>query len=305
QSLFGVSYPFDAYMGEIASGKQISFENSFSNVPEQVILTDFLVDRIYPVSTTSPAATVVAKVENQIVGTQLKKGKGVAYYCGFRPRDDQSASLGYESRTLFEILSAANAYPSTGKFTENDNPTYVSRTTDFFATKFPNGTTALVKHYRTHRENWEGGFSRNEEADAKALAANPLPSDELDIQHLKINGRDVTYRGKMNVAFRTDDSGKLIAFNGVQCTGITVDNVNYKFSSQPVDICYVPLDAGLKTYQLRVAGEGEISLPVPFAAGKAAVKNGKSDIKHVVKDGNMVLNIDGELSGKWIDITFK
>lgn len=305
KALFGVEYRFDEYMGEIASGKKVTFENSFSTVPSQVILTDFLVDRIYPVTATSSATEILAKVEESLVGTKLKKGKGAAYYFGFRPRDDQSASLGYESRTLFEILSAANAYPATGKFPENDNPTYVSRTTDFFATKFPNGTTALVKHYRTHRENWEGGFSRNEEADAKALAVNPLPSDELAIENLKINGHDITYQGKMNVAFRTDPAGKLIAFNGVQCTGIAIDGVRYKFSNHPVDISYVPTDADLQAYQLRVAGEGEIVLPIPPASKKALVKNGKSNIKNTVKDGNIVLNIDRELSGKWIDITFK
>lgn len=76
-----------------------------------------------------------------------------------RPRDDQSQSLGYETRTLFEVLNAVGAYPATGKFAGvNDNPSYVSRTTDYFATSFPNGATAVVKHYRTHPESWPGGF---------------------------------------------------------------------------------------------------------------------------------------------------
>src|SRR5690606_26704009 len=185
------------------------------------------------------------------------------YYLGFRPRDDQSASLGYETRTLFEILNAADAYPSSGKFAENDNPTYVSRTTDFFATKFPNGTTAIVKHYRTHRENWEGGFSRDAEADAKALAVNPLPSDELAIRDLKINGHDITYHGKMNMAFRTDDGGRLIAFDGRECTGIVLDGTSYQFSETPLDITYAPTAADLKAYRLRITGQGKIVLPMP------------------------------------------
>jgi len=122
QSLFGVNYRFDEYMGEIATGKKVVFENSFSTVPEQVILTDFLVDRIYPVTVTSANVETVAKVDKQLVGTKLKKGKGTAYFCGFRPRDDQSASLGYETRTLFEVLCAADAYPATGKYAETTTP---------------------------------------------------------------------------------------------------------------------------------------------------------------------------------------
>ncbi|HWK56491.1 MAG TPA: hypothetical protein VNQ80_04090 [Parapedobacter sp.] len=305
QSLFGVHYETDEYFGEIASGKKVEFEHSFSTVPSQLILTDFLVDRIYPVTPSSPAIEVVAKVEDGVVGTKLKKGKGTAYYLGFRPRDDQSASLGYEARTLFEILDAANAYPSTGKFAENDNPTYVSRTTDFFATKFPNGTTAIVKHYRTHRENWEGGFSRDEEADAKALAVNPLPSDELAIHDLKINGHRITYSGKMNMAFRTDDSGRLVAFDGRECTGITVNGTSYKFSDNAMNITYAPVDGDLKTYRFRVSGPGEIILPMPMGSAKATVKHGKSNVKHTVGNGDLTLNIDGELSGKWLDVVFR
>ncbi|MEC3878807.1 hypothetical protein [Parapedobacter sp. 10938] len=305
QSLFGVTYETDEYPGEIASGKQVAFEHSFSTVPTQLILTDFLVDRIYPVATSSPDIEVVAKVEDRVVGTKLKKGKGHAYYLGFRPRDDQSASLGYEARTLFEILNAANAYPATGAFTENDNPTYVSRTTDFFATKFPNGTTAIVKHYRTHRENWEGGFSRDAEADAKALAVNPLPSDELAIRDLKINGHTISYNGKMNVAFRTDEGGRLIAFNGEECTRIVVDGTTYSFSENPMDITYAPVAADLKTYRLRATGQGEMVLPMPAGFAKATVKNGKSEVKHKLGKGNMVLNIDEDLAGKWLDIEYR
>ena len=67
----------------------------------------------------------------------------------------------------------------------NDNTEYVSRTTDYLATRFPNGATVVVRHYNSHRETWEGGFSRNPEEDAAALAANPLPSDEISLEILK------------------------------------------------------------------------------------------------------------------------
>lgn len=305
QQLFGVEYRFDQYLGEIASGKKIAFQNAFVEIGEQTILTDFLVDRIYPVIPLSADIEVVAKVEEKIVGTRMKKGNGYVYYCGFRPRDDQSASLGYESRTLFEILDAAGAYPSSGNFPVNDNPTYVSRTTDFFATTFPNGATAIVKHYRTHRENWEGGFSRNEAADAAALAANPMPSDLLDIQDLKVNGHEITYRGRLNISFRTDRNKRLIAFIGNNCTDLMLNRVHYRFAQQPVDIDYLPTGDKPNHYILRITGEGEISLPAPDGATRATLKNGKQTVKNRIEAGNLIFQVDKSMSGRWLELTYR
>lgn len=96
----------------------------------------------------------------------------------------------------------------------NDNPSVVSRTSDYFVTAFPNTTTVIVKHYRTHRESWPGGFSRNQQEDAEALAANPLPSDRIELNDAAVNGHRVSYEGKMSVAFRTGADGRLIAFVG-------------------------------------------------------------------------------------------
>ena len=79
------------------------------------------------------------------------------------------ASLGYETRTLFEILNACNASSFYGKVCGNDNPSYLSRTGEYFVSSFPNSTTMVVAHYRTHAESWFGGFSRNQEDDEKVL----------------------------------------------------------------------------------------------------------------------------------------
>ena len=126
QKLFGATYRHDQYMGEIAAGKEVAFCGSFAAVPRQTVLTDFLVDRIYPVEA-GAGCEVVARADGRIVGTIRKTQKGSASYFGFRPRDDQSASLGYETRTLFEILHAVGAYPSSGKFGGvNDNPSVVA-----------------------------------------------------------------------------------------------------------------------------------------------------------------------------------
>ena len=302
-ALFGVKYEYDSYMGEIAAGKIVEF--SLPEVDPQVILTDFLVDHVYPVT---PVAGVeeVATVDGGIVGTRRKAGEGHAWYFGFRPRDDQSASLGYETNTLFQILKAVGAYPATGKFAENDNPVVVSRTTDLFATKFPSGATALVKHYRTHRETWAGGFSRDKAEDDAALEKNPLPSDELDIRDLKVNGHTVSYKGRRKVAFNTDASGRLNAYYGTDGAAITVDGTRYVLADRPVTLAFGSPSGDATKYRVWVDRPCTLSVPLPEGAKKATVKNGKTVIKGAVLQGGAVaLVVDGDLSRKWLDVDVK
>lgn len=300
QQLFGVNYAYDQYMGEIAAGRKINFQNSLAQVAEQTILTDFLVDRIYPV-TPDANCEILAKSGEKVLGTGLKKGKGMAFYFGFRPRDDQSASLGYETKTLFEILNGCGAYASSGKFPQvNDNPTVVSRTTDYLATRYPNNTTVIVKHYRTHAENWEGGFSRSKEADDKALSTNPMPSDTVIINDMKVNGHQLTYNGRLLVAFRTDQANQLIAFEGHDCTGVVIDGTNYAFSQQPFrTIVFAPVNGQSGSYMAILAGEGKVQLPNPFAAGKE-LKISTPDNKPVtftITNGKIELDVTREISG--------
>lgn len=301
--LFGAKYEHDVYMGEMAPGRVVSFCNDFAAIPQQTVLTDFLVDRIYPVE--ADGAQVVAKCGNQVLGT-LKKlpGGGALCYVGMRPRDDQSQSLGYETRTLFEVLNAVGAYPATGKFAGvNDNPSYVSRTTDYFATSFPNGATAVVKHYRTHPESWPGGFSRNREEDVKALEANPLPCDRMELRGLKVNGHEVTYDGKISMAFRTGADGKLVSFFGRECDGVTIDGVRYSFGEQPVSrIVFAPSLADEKVTEVLVEGQGRVTLPLAGGKKKPVVKLGKKTIKTEVADGQLVLNVDPSISGRWLTV---
>jgi hypothetical protein len=300
QQLFGVNYKFDQYMGEIAAGRKISFQNSFSKVPEQTILTDFVVDRIYPVAV-DKNCEILAKSGDKILGTSLKVGKGTAYYFGFRPCDDQSASLGYETRTLFEILNASGAYTGSDKFPQvNDNPTYLSRTTDYLATRFPNGSNIIVKHYRTHAESWESGFSRNNEADAKALALNPMPSDTMILNDMKVNGHQLSYNGELKLAFRTDQSNKLIAFEGHGCKELKLDGISYDFAQKPFEtIAFAPENDKPGEYFVLLKGTGKVLLPILSAKGK------KPDIRtpdnkkipYQIVNGQMELNVTPEISG--------
>jgi len=300
--MFGVEYAHDRFMGEIAAGKKITFINEFAAVPTQTVLTDFLVDRIYPAVTSG--GRDIAVCDGQTVGAMNRKGKGACYYMGFRPRDDQSQSLGYEMRTMFEILNLVGAYPATGRFAGvNDNPSYISRTTDYFATAFPNTATMLVCHYRTHRENWENGFSRDAGRDAAALARNPLPSDRIDLKGMKVNGHEITYQGRLWLAFRTDTQNRLIAFIGNDCHAVTLDGTVYQFADKPLQqIVFIPETEGSSVYKVQITGEGRVTLPLPLKSKKPTVMSGKQSVKSEVVDGKLALNIDPALSGQWLTV---
>ncbi|WP_298650932.1 hypothetical protein [uncultured Proteiniphilum sp.] len=304
QQLSGIRYQHDGYRGEIAAGKEITFSGSFAGVSPQTILTDFLVDRIYPADPNG--SEVVARCDGKTVGVKTDHGKGAFYYLGFRPRDDQSQSLGYEARTLFELLHAADAYPATGRVANaNDNPSVVSRTSDYFVTTFPNTTTMVVRHYRTHRENWHEGFSRDAERDAQALAVNPLPTDTIELDNMAVNGHRVTYNGKLSMAFRTDDKNHLTAFIGNHCKDIIIDGRKYIFAKQPLaKIVFIPeTKEGTTVYQIQITGTGQVALPIAPGGKTPVVKLGEKIIPSKVKGEQLLLDIDGTLSGKWLQAT--
>lgn len=303
QQLSGVKYNFDRYIGEIAAGKELSFFGSFSNVPKQTILTDFLVDRIYPVI--SNGNEVIAQCDHKTVGVKTIHGKGEFYYLGFRPRDDQSQSLGYETRTLFETLNAAGAYPPSGAINGvNDNPSVVSRTSEYLITAFPNKTIMVVRHYRTHREDWENGYSRNAENDAKALAVNPLPSGEITLSDVPINGHRITFKGEVWMAYRIQNN-TLNAFIGNNCNGITLDGKLYNFSEQPLSkIVFIPeLKQKEIVYHIQISGNGKVKLPISSINKNAKLTNGKKNVPFTILDNEIELYIDNSISGKWMELT--
>ncbi|MCD8174127.1 MAG: hypothetical protein LUD76_11865 [Alistipes sp.] len=317
ERLMGVSHHYDPFMGEMAPGRLIEFTGSFRSVPPQTVLTDLLPDRVYPV-TPAEGVETVALSEGRVVGTVKRyDGGGLAAYFGFRPRDDQSRSLGYEVRTLFEILDAAGAYPSTGRFPDvNDNPSYLSRTTDYFVSRFPNGSTMIVRHYRTHPETWEGGFSRNPEADSLALVHNPMPDGSISLVDFKVNGHTVSYMGDVSVGFRTGADGRLEAFDGRGCREITVDGTRYVFSGGPCTLRFGCFDDP-SVYRLYTDCTGELRIPLPAGARAAALlapRSTKADatgdagaglaVPVRVEDGNAVFTLPAEWTGKWTEIVW-
>lgn len=66
----------------------------------------------------------------------------------------------------------------------------------------------------------------------------------------------------MSVAFRTGADGRLIAFVGRDCRGITLDGVQYVFGEKPFDqVVFAPEAEDSPVYRICVSGQGRIALP--------------------------------------------
>jgi hypothetical protein len=268
QSIFGVTFKPDPVDGLIAAGQLVRFEGPLAGVAPQIILTDFLVDRIYPVQLEQ--AEAAARVKNHVVGSLRRyPGGGLAAFLGYRPRDDQSRSLGYDSRNWFEVLSALGAYPPTGRFAGvNDNTEHLSRTGPYLVCRFPNGAIALAPHLRELEEDWPGGFARDAEADRAIVARLALPSEAIRLREFKVHGHTVSYEGERAVAFRVNAQGRLVAFAGHRTREITVDGRRTVFADQPMElIAWAPVSArrrvpGGAVLQIIVEGEGTVRIPL-------------------------------------------
>lgn len=298
ESLFGVKYSSQNLTGRLVPGMRVDFANELQDVPSQYILTDFVIDHVYQVEAVN-GSVELAYCDNQLISA----GKDGAYYFGFRPRDDQAASLGYETRTLFEILDRLGAYPSTGKFPgANDNTEHISRTTDYLATCFPNGATAIVRHYKNHRETWPGGFSRNEEEDAKVLAENPLPPADIDVSDFNVNGHEIDFNGYLKMAFRTDNQNQLTAFEGHQCKDVTVDGLTYTFSESAIET--IVFNQSANSYEILVEGEGKVSIPVFLKTKKAfrLYDQNNKRLKYTMNGNQMEFEVNAKTSGKWLTL---
>jgi len=306
ENLFNVKYDPNLNFGSLAVAKKINFKNKLNKIPDQTILTDFIIDNIHPVNLLNETKEL-AICDNEVIGTGFKD----AFYFGFRPRDDQSASLGYETRTLFEILNQLGAYPSTGKFPQtNDNTEYVSRNSDYLTTRFPNGAVTITKHYRKHRESWSGGFSRDEESDKIYLKKNPLPSNQINIKNFKVNGNQVDYVGDLTMAFRLDQKDQLIAFKGINCKNLKINNFEYKFSKANLEmIVFCPLnDKSKNKILINVKGKGIVNIPLSKNILKKQIQifnnNGK-EIYFKKNKTSIRLNFEQKIYGKDLYLTYE
>lgn len=314
QELVGADYVPMQTEGLQAPGRQVVFEGVLTPVSPQTILTDFLVDRVYPVMPRAGVATV-AKVQGRTVGThRALEGGGTVTYLGYRPRDDQAKSLGYETRNWFEVLSTLGAYPPTGRFEGfNDNTEYLSRTTEVLACRFPNGAVAMAPHFREMEEGWPGGFARKREEDVAYLEKHPAPSEALRLDEFKVNGHTVTYDGEQAMAFRVDAEGNLIAFTGSAADRITVDGKTTVFADARLPgIAWAPVGEerrvdGGAVMQVLVYGGGAVRIPAVGLPEKIAliaegVKPGSrgEEVPAEISEGSLAFTLPGHLSGRWL-----
>ncbi len=312
QKLFGISYTPPLDVGYIAPGRQVDFTGSLGAVAPQVILTDFLPDRVYPVTPDSDTETV-AKVRDWVVGTRRNVGSGKAVYLGYRPRDDQAQSLGYDVRNWFEVLDEVGSYPATGAFEGfNDNTERLSRIGDVLATRFPNGAMAYAPHLRLYEETWPGGFGRNREQDQAILEGHPPPDDTLALDEFRANGRTVSYRGVGAMSFRTSPEGDLIAFAGGQSREITIDGRTFVFADDPIgQLAWAPVPPersvdGRTVLKGIVHGRGVVRIPLAGhpegiqLVSRGAAPGSKGDpIPSHVEDGHLVFEVTEAVADRW------
>jgi hypothetical protein len=262
--LFGVEYQAQQPLGIDVPGYSVRFDGALADVDPQVILTHHVVDHVFPLIPVN--AEPVAKVSSWIVGTRRAlPGGGQAVALGFRPRDDQSGSLGDDTRTWYDILDALGAYPLVSGV--RDNTEVLSRTGDCLCTRFANGTTSIALHFKDYAEGWTGGFHRDLEKDAEWLREHPLPSDKLELRDFRVNGHVVTYDGRLELAFRLDDAGELAAFAGHDCTGIVIDGRAWRLSDVPLaNVSWAPIPPerrvdGGAVMIVYTSGEGSVRIP--------------------------------------------
>ena len=306
EALFGLSVETDAPDGHLVPGRQVDFHGALADVSPMIVLTDFLVDRAYPVQP-NEGIEVLATLKDWTVGTLRSLPNGAtATYLGFRPRDDQSKALGYETRYWFDILSDLGCYQPTGIFADaNDNTVAVSRTGDYYVGRFPNGAISAAPHLRHVDECWPGGFHRDAEEDAKLLARIDLPSDEIVLDDLKVNGHTVTFRGRDALSFRVDDGANLVAFCGSDCNRITVDGRTTVFADEPLrSIAWAPVPDDRKVEGgavmiIQAGGQGEVRISVAGLAGTVKLmREGRhgadaEEVPCTLEDGVLKFNATG------------
>ncbi len=312
QDLFAVDCPPRVDGGLIAPGRIVEFEGSFASVQPQVVLTDLLVDRLHPCVPREGAETV-ATAQGHVVGTRRATPAGGSLtFLGFRPRDDQSQSLGYDQRTLFDILVALGAYGPTGRIAgTQDNTEYLSRTGEYLTCRFPNGAVSICRHLRQYSEDWPGGFARRPEEDAEYLRQNPPPAQELHLAGFQVNGHEVTAEAFGALTFRVNEAGDLIAFAGHHINRITVDGREWVLSEGGIGtIAWAPVPEGrrvpggavLAVYtdtgsDVRIPAVGLPAEVEVFAQGATPGSKGEA-IPHRIENGALVLSFPENLRGR-------
>ncbi len=313
QTLTGTGHTPTQDDGLILPGRNVAFTGSLAGVPEMTVLTDLLVDRVYPITPGADTETV-AQVGKHVVGTHRKLGAGSVTVLGFRPRDDQSKSLGYDARYWFEILNALGAYSGTEVFPGvNDNTEYLSRTSDYLCCRFPNGAVSVAPHLRELEEAWPGGFARKQEEDEKVLESLTLPDGHIHLEGFKIDGKEISYDGSHALTFRTNETNDLLAFAGCETQSITINGKTTRFADRPMPlVAWAPVREdrripGGAVLQIFYHGEGELRLPLsdvqgPVEACAQGPTPGSRGAALTVRleEGTLVVTAEKKFANRWI-----
>jgi hypothetical protein len=135
-------------------------------------------------------------------------------------------------------------------------------------------------HYRNHVESWPGGFHRNPKEDEAVLARNPLPSDRLELREFRVAGHQVSYQGRLVVAFCPGPNHSLSAFGGYQCQAITLDGVEHPFADAVMDhLAWAPVAENRRVpggaiMEIWATGEATLRIPLPDGKGSRLFRHG-------------------------------
>lgn len=302
--LFGIQELAFPYGGLGAKEENVEF-TGLSGVADMRILTDLLPDRIYPVKAAD--AELLAVIQDKTVGTMKQyAGGGTAVYLGFRPRDDQSCSLGEDVHTLFSILKELGCY-------EDNGCEALSRPAEsrYIFNRFPNGTVTLANHMRTIKEGWYGSFYRNEEKDREILKTLELTSREICLDKAELLGRVISYKGTGALSYRYTEKDGLTGFAGREARGITIDGKEYCFSDAPADLAWFAIDSdelenGIrKAYAVKCDTEGRVRLPFDASGMECALcRNEQLETEapypFAIENAETLVNIDTAAKGTWL-----
>ncbi len=303
--IFGIGSITPACFGQKSKGQRVEFAGMLADIAPMDILTDFVVDAVYPCT---PAAdgTAVASVAGQTVAVAKRyPSGGIALYSGCRLRDDQSGSLGKDVDSLFRVLCAMGAYrPGSLEVRSRQSGA------DYVLTDFANGAVACAPHYREVYEAWEGKFFREEEYDAALLADRDIPDGAISLDE-EIAGHRIGYTGGQLLAYRLDEAGVPAALYGCGTDGITVDGVKYTYTDRTADFHFAPvpkqyLTAGVQRAVMACCWTVGAAVTVPAAANAAPTVAACTDrvfdpsvpVEHIWNGKTVTYTVTEELAGK-------
>ena len=305
KEIFGIRELDFAYSGLKAKDETVRFVG-MKDVKDMRILTDFLPDFIYPVHTND--ARVICEIGNQTLGT-IKEyaGGGKAVYLGFRPRDDQSCSLGEDTDTLFSVLRELGCYEENGCEASSrpaDSP--------YIYNHFPNGTVTMTNHIRRLRDRmWEPTFFRDQKKDEAFMKTAAVTPREIGLDKMPILGHCITYEGTGILSYRYDTAAGLYGFGGNETTGIQIDEKEYRFTETPVKLVWSKIDGELldshirQAYVLRCNTETRVKMPFDAAGMQCALCQDEAlepmeAYPFRVEGGETIIEIDSAARGKWV-----